>query len=231
MERQPFLFDMMLTVIITAGGIGKRMGGDLPKQFLRLGDKTILQHSVEAFYRFDPQAQLLITLPESWASYWKDLCEKECFEIPHQLIVGGQERFHSIQEALKFAKGDLVAVHDGVRPLVSQETISRTFHAAKKSGAAVPTIPVTDSLRKYVGEHNRAVNRKEYVLVQTPQIFESELLRRAYAQEYHEGITDDASLVEALGEKIMLVNGNEENMKVTTVLDLKVANLFLRDEL
>jgi 2-C-methyl-D-erythritol 4-phosphate cytidylyltransferase len=216
------------TVIITAGGIGKRMGTEIPKQFLLLNGKAILQHCIEAFHEFDPTIQLLVTLPETWMPFWKDLCQKNNFIIPHQLVDGGKERYHSIQEALKFATGSLIAVHDGVRPLVTQDIIINTFESAKKNQAAIPVIHVYDSLRKLRDGNSSAVLRKEYVLVQTPQVFGSELLKKAYEQTFHEGITDDASLVEELGAKIHLVEGDECNIKITSPFDLKVAELYLK---
>lgn len=216
------------TVIITAGGIGKRMGTEIPKQFLLLDGKAILQHCIEAFYEFDPTIQLLVTLPETWMSYWKDLCQKNNFTISHQLVDGGKERYHSIQEALRYATGSLIAVHDGVRPLITQDIIKNTFESAKNNQAAIPVIHVKDSLRKLTDGNSSAVLRKDFVLVQTPQVFGSEILKKAYEQTFHEGITDDASLVEELGVQIHLVEGDECNIKITSPFDLKVAELYLR---
>lgn len=215
------------SVIITAGGSGKRMGADLPKQFLKLQNKAILQHSIEAFYAFDPKLQILVTLPEDWHEYWRSYCEENNCFIPHQLLPGGQERFHSIQGALKHAGGNLIAVHDGVRPLIDAETIRNTFEAASSSGAAIPVIPVKESIRKLSETGSVAVLRSEYCLVQTPQIFSAEILKKAYQQEFHDGITDDASLVEALGIDISLVSGNERNIKITSPLDLRIAEILI----
>ena len=209
------------TIIITAGGIGKRMGGDIPKQFLLLGDTPILMQTIACFYTFDTQAQLLVTLPEEWKSYWKELCDKHQFTVPHTLISGGKERYHSIQLALEHATGKFVAVHDGVRPNVSQETIQRCFSAAKKTGSGIPVLEITESLRELLPDGtSKAVVRSNFRSVQTPQVFESSLLVKAYKLPFHAGITDDASLVEEAGFTISLVEGNVENIKITTRVDL-----------
>ncbi len=209
------------TIIITAGGIGKRMGGDIPKQFLLLGDTPILMQTIACFYTFDTQAQLLVTLPEEWKSYWKELCDKHQFTVPHTLISGGKERYHSIQLALEHATGKFVAVHDGVRPNVSQETIQRCFSAAKKTGSGIPVLEITESLRELLPDGtSKAVVRSNFRSVQTPQVFESSLLEKAYKLPFHAGITDDASLVEEAGFTISLVEGNVENIKITTRVDL-----------
>lgn len=218
---------MKKSIIITAGGIGKRMQTEVPKQFLLLGNKPALIHTLERFYSFDPNAQLLITLPADWFSYWEQLLLSHRIEIPHQLIDGGLERFHSIQNALQYCTGDYIAVHDGVRPLVSIETIERCFTGLKSAKAVVPVLPAKDSIRK--GTHNAScsVNRSEYFLVHTPQCFHAELLKNAYAQQFDSSFTDDASVVEAIGIMPLLVTSNEENIKITTPLDLKILNALL----
>ncbi len=209
------------TIIITAGGIGKRMGGTIPKQFLVLGDSPILMKTISRFYTFDNQAQILVTLPEEWLTYWEELCNQYQFTIPHILLSGGKERYHSIQGALKLAKGKFVAVHDGVRPNVSQETIQRCFEAAKTKGTGIPVLEVNESLRELLPNGNsRAVVRSCFRSVQTPQVFEKSILEKAYQLPFHDGITDDASLVEEAGFTISLVDGNVENVKITTPVDL-----------
>jgi len=209
------------TIIITAGGTGKRMGGDIPKQFLLLGETPILMQSIARFYTFDATAQLLVTLPEEWKTYWQELCDKHQFTIPHTLISGGKERFHSIQLALQHATGKFVAVHDGVRPNVSQETIQRCFASARNTGSGIPVLEVTESLRQLLPDGtSKAVVRSNFRSVQTPQVFERSLLETAYKSPFHIGITDDASLVEEAGFTISLVEGNVENIKITTMVDL-----------
>lgn len=219
---------MERSVIITAGGTGKRMGGDLPKQFLLLAGKPLLFHAIERFHTFDPAAQLILSLPASWIPYWKDLCANLNFTIQHEVIEGGKERFHSIQNALDHATGQLIAVHDGVRPLASLETIRNCFEMAAGSGSAVPVVEMKESLRKLSENGSKALVRNEYRLVQTPQVFRAEILRNAYAQEYHDAITDDASLVEACGTVISLVQGNETNIKITSPADLLFAEAILK---
>lgn len=220
---------MKRSVIITAGGIGKRMGSTIPKQFLLLEDKVVLMHTMNAFYEFDSNIQIVLTLPDDWISYWNELCQKHQFRIDHQIVSGGMERFHSIQNALQHVQADFVAIHDGVRPLVSRETIERCFEAAEQNGNAIPVLAISDSLRHMVAENSsKSVPRKEYVRVQTPQVFDLKRIQHAYLQEYTSEFTDDASVLEATGEQIHLVIGNEENIKITNPLDLKIASVFMQ---
>jgi 2-C-methyl-D-erythritol 4-phosphate cytidylyltransferase len=221
---------MKRTIIITAGGIGKRMGAEVPKQFLALNNRPVLFHTIEKFYQFDNQAQLILTLPNEWREYWIELCDTHNFEIPHDIVDGGKERFHSIQHALSIAHGEWIAVHDGVRPLVSQQTIQHCFQAALEHGNAIPVVSVKESLRKIENNHSEAVNRSAYKMVQTPQVFKASQLKEAYKQPFHDGITDDASLVETLGYSIFLVPGSESNIKLTNPMDLQLAALLLQAE-
>jgi 2-C-methyl-D-erythritol 4-phosphate cytidylyltransferase len=214
---------MEKSIIITAGGIGKRMGGTIPKQFLVIKEKPILMHTLLRFFEYDPTAQIILTLPVDWHAYWDDLVRELNFEVPHLLIAGGEERFHSIQNALKIASGKWIAVHDGVRPLVSQQTIANTFDLAKTKGTAVPVLAIHESVRYVKEKETKALNRNDYKLVQTPQVFERSILMRAYECDFHTGITDDASLVESSGFPIFLTEGNEENIKITRPIDLKIA--------
>lgn len=216
----------MNTIIITAGGFGKRMGSELPKQFLKISGKAILMHTLEAFYNYDSTNQLLLTLPEDWHEYWLNECAISNFSIPHELIPGGEERFHSIQNAIKVAKGNIIAVHDGVRPLVCEKTIKRCFETAERIGSAVPVIPAKESVRWTKNNVSKSVPRKEYVLVQTPQVFHAHILKKAYSFPYEPHFTDDASLVEKAGFSINLVEGNEENLKITHPVDLLLAEVL-----
>lgn len=219
---------MKRSVIITAGGTGKRMGSDLPKQFLLIAGKPLLFHTIVRFHEFDREAQLILSLPADRISYWKDLCSEHGLAIPHEIVEGGKERFHSIQNALSLATGNIIAIHDGVRPLVSLETIRNCFEAAETQGSAVPVVEVKESLRELHENGSKALIRSNYRLVQTPQVFSADILRDAYKQEFHEGITDDASLVEALGVSIVLVPGNETNIKITSPSDLSLAEVLIR---
>lgn len=218
---------MQKSVIITAGGIGKRMGAKVPKQFLKIGEFPILYLTLKRFYDYDSTAQLIITLPEDWIPFWEELI-KAYPAIPHTIISGGVERYDSIKNALKECMGRLVAVHDGVRPFVSSTTLENTFKLAQEKGSAIPVLPLKESLRVINGERSAAVKRADYVAVQTPQVFSKEILSKAYELPFTTDITDDASLVEKSGEKIHLTNGNEENIKITSPLDLKLAE-FLMD--
>lgn len=218
-----------LSVIITAGGIGKRMNSSLPKQFIQIADKPILMYTIEKFYHFDPKCQILITLPEDWKPYWEELVVEQDFKIPHRVVTGGDERYHSIKNALQFCYGDYIAVHDGVRPLVDSETIQKCIAKLRKSNAVIPVGLIAESLRRKGGDGKTiAVDRDEFLIVQTPQCFKRETLEKAYSLEYHVGITDDAGLAEEAGFIISTVQGNPENIKITTQADLKYAELFLK---
>lgn len=218
----------MNTIIITAGGFGKRMGSEIPKQFLPIAGKPILMHTLEAFHSFNTSDQLLLTLPEDWHEYWRNECSKLNFNIPHELVTGGEERYHSIQNALNVAKGNIIAVHDGVRPLVCEKTIKRCFETAERIGSAVPVIPAKESVRWTKNNVSKSVPRQEYVLVQTPQVFHAHILRKAYTLPFEPNFTDDASLVEKAGFSINLVEGNEENLKITHPIDLMLAEVLFK---
>lgn len=215
------------SVIITAGGIGKRMGTDLPKQFLEIQGKPILLHCLEKFYSFDSTLEIIITLPADWMSYWTELLKTFHCEIPHRVSTGGQERFHSIQMALSQCTGDFIMVHDGVRPLVSHETIQRCIEGLAHSDSVIPVLAVKDSLRVLTKDGSEMVNRNDYKLVHTPQCFKAELLKKAYQTSFHEGMTDDASVVGLIGPEPFLVKSNEENIKITTSSDLAIAAALL----
>lgn len=215
-------------MIITAGGIGKRMGGDIPKQFIDVAGKPVLLHTIALFREFNASAQILVTLPESWLTYWNELIEKHDFQVEHEVVLGGVERFHSIQNALQKVEGEFVLVHDGVRPLVSQKTLEKCAEALQSNNAVIPVVPVKESLRKISDDGSQAVNRADFRIVQTPQCFAKKLLFRAYTQDFHSGITDDSSLVEQLGEAIFCVEGNYENIKITTPEDLILAKSLLK---
>ena len=218
------------TVIITAGGVGKRIGKDIPKQFLLLGKWPILAHTINVFHTFDPSIEILVTLPAGWIAYWKSSIKEFDFHVPHQIIEGGEERFHSIQNALRYANGKHIAVHDGVRPFVSAETIDRCFSSLEKFEAVVPVIELKDTIRQIDDNNNFAVDRKNFRIIHTPQCFHAEIIRRAYCLEFTENITDDASLVEQLGVNIHFVPSNQENIKITTQFDLTISQSFIMNQ-
>lgn len=218
--------------VIVAGGSGARMGTELPKQFLLLNNKPILMHTIEKFYNFNNNIKITLVLPNSQFSYWANLCLEHKFILPHQVIAGGSNRFYSVQNGLNSIDevvDKLVAIHDGVRPFVSIDTIKRCANEAKLYGNAIPVISINDSIR-YIDEYgNKIVNRNNYKAVQTPQVFKLEVLKKSYLQPYSEYFTDDASVAESAGEKINLVNGNVENIKITTPADLIFANALIQN--
>jgi 2-C-methyl-D-erythritol 4-phosphate cytidylyltransferase len=218
-------------VIIVAGGKGLRMGADVPKQFLPLGGKPVLMRTMECFYRFDAQLQMVLVLPRDQQTYWRELCRTHNFNLPYLLADGGTTRFESVRNGLALIPNDaqgVVAVHDGVRPMVSAEVVERCFGVAQQAKAVIPVMPVVETLRQVMPDGtSQTVNRDAYRLVQTPQTFDLQLLKRAYQQPYRSDFTDDASVVEALGMPIAMVEGNKENIKITTPFDLEVCERLL----
>ena len=205
------------------------MNQPLPKQFIEVAGKPVLIHTLERFHQFDPDAELFITLPIEWKEHWDELLKEHNCSISHTVIDGGEERYHSVKNAIRHCSGDYIAVHDGVRPLVSKETLRNCWDLVAITGAVVPVVPVKDSLRK-IGEHgSQAMVRSEYRLVQTPQCFSKEIILDAYSKSFHAAITDDASLVEEAGYGVALVQGNDENIKLTTPSDLLFAEVLLKD--
>lgn len=215
--------------MIVAGGSGKRMSSEIPKQFIKVNEKPLLMHTFDAFLKSDENFEFILTLPETEIPVWKKLCEDFSFNQNHIVIPGGETRFHSVKNGLKEIEGDgIVFIHDGVRPLVSVQTIKNCYDTAVKKGNALPVIPVSESVRKITGSGNRAVDRSELFLVQTPQTFSVKNIKKAYEQEYQEKFTDDASVFESSGNKIYTVKGNRENIKITWPADLKIAGALLK---
>ena len=218
--------------IIVAGGTGSRMQRDLPKQFIELAGKPILMHTIERFYSYNPQIRLVVVLPEEQLQVWKQLCREHAFNIFHMTVAGGHTRFGSVKNGLAMVMGEgLVAVHDGVRPFVTGAIIAAAFQKAAEKGSAVVAVPPKDSIRQLTQQGSRAVPRADYRLVQTPQCFEAGLLRRAYEQQEQDYFTDDASVVEQLGEGIELVEGSYSNIKITTPEDMLLAEVLIRQGL
>ena len=216
--------------IIVAGGKGVRMGADIPKQFLPIGGKPVLMRTLETFNKYDEALELILVLPVAQQAYWRDLCRTYSFSIPHTIANGGETRFHSVKnglECINSEKEALVGVHDGVRPFVAQEVISECFSVAFEKEAVIPVVDVVETVRQVADESSKTVDRNLYKLVQTPQVFYLQLLKKAYSQPYTPLFTDDASVVEALGKEVFLVKGNRENIKITTPFDIKVANALL----
>ena len=217
-------------IIIVAGGKGLRMGSDIPKQFLPIGGKPVLMRTLERFRAYSADIQIILVLPEAQQDYWRELCEKYDFKVSYQLANGGQTRFHSVQNGLALVPDDaqgVVGVHDGVRPFPSIEVIRNCYEAAREKKAVIPVIPVVETVRHLEGERSVTVPRGDYRLVQTPQTFDIQLLKAANRQPYNDGFTDDASVVESYGHQITLVEGNRENIKITTPYDLKIAEVLI----
>ena len=207
-----------------AGGTGTRMNSVVPKQFLELAGKTVLMHSIQAFYDYDASTQIIVALHPALFTAWKTLCLEYSFSIPHTLAEGGEKRFDSVKNALSFVTADgIVAVHDGVRPLLSRGLISRAFDAALLHGNAIPFTPVTDSVRKTEGAANCPVDRSSLRLIQTPQVFLASQILKAYEQPYRDSFTDDAGVLEAAGGTINLIHGDTYNIKITYAEDLAIA--------
>ncbi|MBQ8155896.1 MAG: 2-C-methyl-D-erythritol 4-phosphate cytidylyltransferase [Prevotella sp.] len=223
-------------IIVVAGGKGLRMGSDIPKQFLPIGDKPVLMRTLERFREYSDDLQIILVLPEAQQEYWQELCKKYGFKVEYLLANGGQTRFHSVQNGLALVPDDaegVVGVHDGVRPFPSIEVIRNCYETARTAKAVIPVIPVVETVRHLTRGQARCevesvtVPRDEYRLVQTPQTFDIQLLKAANRQPYNDGFTDDASVVESYGHKITLVEGNRENIKITTPYDITVAEAII----
>ena len=217
-------------IIIVAGGKGLRMGSDIPKQFLPVGGKPVLMRTLERFREYSPTLQIILVLPKAQQDYWHQLCKDYNFEVEYVLADGGETRFHSVQNGLAKIPDDaegVVGVHDGVRPFPSIDVIRNCYETARTAKAVIPVISVVETVRYLQGNTSETVPRNDYRLVQTPQTFDIQLLKAANKQPYNDGFTDDASVVEAFGFNITLVEGNRENIKITTPYDLKIAEVLI----
>jgi 2-C-methyl-D-erythritol 4-phosphate cytidylyltransferase len=217
--------------LIVAGGIGSRMNTDIPKQFLELAGKPVLMRTMERFAAFDPLIRFVIVLHEAYLTYWNDLCLKHRFGLQYTAVAGGSSRFQSVRNGLAaLPEEGLVFIHDGVRPLVSLQTIRNCYSRTVENGNAVPAMPVTESLRRVTEEGSRHIDRSNFFLVQTPQTFLIKPIKKAYLQTEREDFTDDASVLEAIGETIFLVEGNAENIKITRQVDFQIAECLFRQD-
>ena len=220
---------MKYYAIIVAGGSGTRMNTAEAKQFLLLNDLPILMHTLNAFHKCDVNPEIVLVLNIDQHQYWTDLCTKYQFTVPHQLVKGGEQRYHSVKNGLKLIKGTaIVAVHDAVRPLVSADLIAASYRIAEAEGNAVAAIRPVDSIRIMQSNETRAINREDVYLIQTPQTFQLTQLKKAYEQPFRNGFTDDASVVEKAGFSIQLIEGERENLKITYPMDLELASLLLQ---
>jgi 2-C-methyl-D-erythritol 4-phosphate cytidylyltransferase len=215
--------------LIVAGGSGTRMCAETPKQFLLLNSLPILMHTISAFNILECKPRILVVLPEHHIDFWNQLCIRHAFNVQHTLVKGGETRFHSVKNGLNAIDGDgLVAIHDGVRPIVSQNLIERCFNVASEKGNALPAVKPNETVRLGTPEISKKINRDECWLVQTPQVFEVSKIKSYYMIAYNETFTDDASVAEANGCKIQMVEGERENIKITTPIDLAYASQVLK---
>ena len=220
---------MDLYVVIVAGGSGKRMGAEIPKQFLELAGRPVLMHTIERFLTFSDSIEIITVLPENQLRFWIEIQKKHSFFVPHTLVKGGSTRFQSVKNGLEFVNSPgLVAIHDGVRPFVSIDTIKRCFEVAEKLGNAIPAISPTESLRIVTGKESVPVSRFQVKQIQTPQVFKAELIKNAYKQNYSNEFSDDATVLEKTGAKINLIEGNRENIKITNPEDLLISDALLK---
>jgi 2-C-methyl-D-erythritol 4-phosphate cytidylyltransferase len=220
---------MKYYAIIVGGGSGKRMQNAIAKQFLLLKNKPVLMHTLSAFNNSPFKPEIILVLHQDFHQYWEELCLKYNFNVPHQLIRGGEQRFHSVRNGLMAIKGEgIVAIHDAVRPLVSAKLIAKAYEFAEENGNAVTCIKPSDSVRRVKNNDSKIVDRNHLVMIQTPQTFEIGQLRTAYQQHYKSKFTDDASVVEKAGFKINLIEGERNNLKITYPEDLELANLLVK---
>lgn len=232
------IMDKQLYVIITAGGVGKRMGGNIAKQFMELGGKPILLRTIDMFRNLPFRTEIILVLPGEYKEYWKNYCMENNLWFKHTLVSGGITRFHSVRNALEFVPdGALVAVHDGVRPFVPEKMLEELFGydlSGEDVAGVIPVMPSVESMRKKIFDDEghtvgaEPVNRDEYIFVQTPQVFDSTRLKEAYKQAYSPAFTDDASVAESKGYKILFCSGSRFNIKITTPEDLEMAEIILK---
>lgn len=215
--------------IIVAGGSGLRMGSKIPKQFLEINGRPILMRTIESFHEYSQEIKLILVLPSTHINTWNELCERYQFHIPVSLESGGDTRFQSVKNGLKLVGDEgLVAIHDGVRPLVDFKMIEVSYKTAERDNSAVAAIPIKDSIRKVSADGSIAANRNAYRIIQTPQTFKANLIKKAYEIEEKEIFTDDASVWEAAGYQVSLYQGNEKNLKITTIQDLVTAEVLMK---
>ena len=215
-------------IIIVAGGSGRRMGGTLPKQFMMLGNEPVLARTINRMREALPSSQIVVVLPQEHVELWKNIAAR--FEVAkHEIALGGKERFHSVKSGIEALSDDVktIAVHDAVRPLFSKKLIIKLILEAEKHDAVIPVVAPADSYRVIDGEASKIIDRSMLRMVQTPQVFNAQTLRKAYEQPFSAEFTDDASVVEAAGHKITLIEGERENIKITTPSDMVIAEAII----
>lgn len=216
--------------LIVAGGSGVRMGYDVPKQFILLAGKPILMHTISLFDSLSYKPEIILVLPENQIDTWNNLCDIHKFSIKHTIVIGGDTRFQSVKNGLSIIKDEgLVAIHDGVRPLVSKGVVENCFNTAEQFNCAIPVIKPVESVRISDSDGSYPIDRDSIMLVQTPQVFRSSIIKRCYETPWQPSFTDDASVAEFCGEKVHLVEGNRENIKITTPMDLAIAEVLIKN--
>lgn len=215
--------------IIVAGGTGSRMKGEIPKQFLLLNGKPVIIYSVEAFLAYDPSIKIIVVIHPDYMDYWDNLCLKFNISFPHAVVKGGKTRFESVKNGLKLINGEgLVAIHDAARPVITSGFISNLFAAASTYGSAIPAVPLNDTIRVVEGDTSRQADRTFLRAIQTPQVFKVSEIQRAYTQPYQQTFTDDGSVMEAAGFRVNLAEGRMENIKITHLQDIAVAEVLIK---
>ncbi len=216
-------------VLIVAGGKGLRMKSELPKQFIEINNRPVLMRTFDVFSSIGNINHFILVLAAEHINYWQELCEKHHFKTEHTVIEGGPKRYHSVKRGLSLIPtNSLVAIHDAVRPFVSKSIIDNGFDVAARKGNAIPSVAIKESIRKISGSLNKSVNREKYKIVQTPQFFQSGLIKRAYEQTFNEKFTDDANILESSGKQIYLIEGDTKNIKITHPEDLVYAESLLK---
>lgn len=217
--------------IIVAGGSGTRANTPVPKQFMLLDGKPVLMHTISRFADAGLGIEIILVLNQGQLEQWKKLCEEHSFHTPLTVVEGGETRFHSVKNGLALVKEEgIVGIHDAVRPLVSAKIIDAAFKAAEMYGNTVPAIPLNDSIRQIDSTLSIAVDRKKYCIIQTPQCFRTDIIKKAYEQEYKYTFTDDATVAEAAGEQIHLIDGHPDNMKITNPRDFIIAEALIKNK-
>ena len=220
---------MKKAVLVVAAGSGSRIGGDIPKQYLPLKGRPIIIHTLEKFRQFDPRINIIVVIAREHQDLWEEIALPYEIAGDLQLALGGATRFDSVKNGLDLLHGEsLVGIHDAVRPLVAQDTLTRCYDAAERTGSGIPVLDMEDSVRILEGQGGSLpMDRSRLKRVQTPQVFRSEQIKEAYRQAFNPGFTDDASVYETCFSKLSLVEGNRENMKITTPVDLKLAEMLM----
>jgi len=215
--------------IIVAGGTGSRMKGDIPKQFMLLNGKPVIDYSIEAFYDYDPDLQIILVIHPEYIEFWKHLCLEHKMSVPCKIVNGGETRFHSVKNGLECIETDgFVAIHDAARPMIDVGFVGQLFEEASVYGSAIPGIALNDTIRILEGNNSRQLDRTQLRAMQTPQVFKVSELKHAYLQAFQPLFTDDASVMQSAGYPLHLTEGRLENIKITLPKDIVVAELMMK---